>query len=32
MLRDRGDDGDIVLGIGGIQQRVETTSPWRDLT
>lgn len=32
MLRDRGDDGNVVLGIGGVQQGVETTSPWRDLT
>lgn len=32
MLRDRGNDRDVVLGIGGVQQGVETTSPWRDLT
>lgn len=32
VLRDRGDDGNVVLGIGGVQQGVETTGPWRDLT
>lgn len=32
VLRDRGNDGYVVLGIGGVQQGVETTSPWRDLT
>ena len=27
MLGDGGDDGDVVLGVGGVQQRVETTGP-----
>lgn len=31
MLRYRGDDGDVVLGIGRVQQGIETTSPRRDL-
>ena len=31
VLRDRGDDGDVVLGVGGVQQGVEATRPWRDL-
>lgn len=30
VLRDGGDDGDVVLGIGWVQQRVETTRPWCD--
>ena len=32
VLRDGGDDGDVVLGVGGVQQRVEATRPGRDLT
>lgn len=32
VLRDGGDDGNVVLGIGGVQQGVETAGPWRDLT
>lgn len=31
VLRDWGNDGDVVLGIRRIQQRVETPSPWRNL-
>ena len=31
MLRHRGDDGDVVLGVGRIQEGVETSSPGRDL-
>lgn len=31
MLRDGGNDGDVILGIGGIQKGVETASPGRDL-
>lgn len=31
VLRDGGDDGNVVLGIRRIQQRVETTSPRRNL-
>ena len=30
VLRHRGDDGDVVLGIGRVQQGVETSSPGRD--
>ena len=32
VLRDRGDDGDVVLGVGGVEQRVEAARPGRDLT
>lgn len=32
VLRDRRNNGNVVLGIGRVQQGVETTSPWRDLT
>ena len=31
MLRHRGDDGDVVLGVAGIQEGVETAGPWGDL-
>ena len=31
MLRNRGDDGDVVLGVGGVKQGVETTSPGSNL-
>ena len=31
VLTDRGNDGDVVLGIRRIQERVETTGPRRDL-
>ena len=31
MFRDRGDDRDVVLGIGGVQQGVEAAGPGRDL-
>jgi len=27
MLRNTGDDGDVVLGVAGVQERVESTSP-----
>lgn len=30
VLRDRGDDGDVVLGIGRVQQGIETPRPWGD--
>ena len=30
MLRHRGNDGDVILGIGGIEQRVESAGPRRD--
>lgn len=32
VLRDGGDDGDVVFGIRGVQQGVETTSPRRYFT
>ena len=31
MLTDRGDDGDVVLGVGWVQERVEPSGPGRDL-
>ena len=30
MLRHGGDDGDVVLGVGGIEEGVETASPGGD--
>eukprot|EP00053_Salpingoeca_punica_P010929 m.97584 g.97584 ORF g.97584 m.97584 type:complete len:573 (+) comp15536_c0_seq2:800-2518(+) len=31
VLGDRGDDGDVVLGVGGVQHRVEAAGPGRNL-
>jgi len=28
MLRNRGNDGDVVLGVAGVKEGVETASPW----
>jgi hypothetical protein len=30
MLAYRGNNRNVVLGVGGIQERVEASSPWRD--